>query len=59
MYVVHVRFFPVLFVCMYFKWPKNKAYITDYTCIVHTKFKRIKRLFFVSILHCIYILKLL
>jgi len=56
MYVVHVRFFPVLFVCMYFKWPKNKAYITDYTCIVHTKFKRIKRLFFVSILHCIYIL---
>ena len=37
-----------LFVCMYFKWPKNKAYITVRTCIVHKKLKHIKRLFFVS-----------
>jgi len=44
---------------MYFKWPKNKAYITVCTCIVHKKLKHIKRLFFVSTVHCLYILKLL
>ena len=59
MHVVIVRFFPPLIVYTYFKWPNNKAYITDYTCIVRTEFKRIKRLFFVFIVHYIYILKLL